>query len=107
MRQSRLDDRLQVREESFEETRDAGKDVDVSVDDGDRNPHVFRDEEGLVRGWDGWVVGEFDHAELGGQAGGRVLPVEVGLHGVRSREFLHAGEGWFVELELEVEGFRD
>lgn len=58
--------RLQMLEQTFEETGYAGEDVDVAVYDGDGYPHVFCDEEGLLFGGDVWVEGELDHAQFGG-----------------------------------------
>lgn len=66
IRQPGRDGGLEVLQESFEETWHAGQDVHVAVDYGDWNPHVLGDEQGLLFGGDGRVVGELDHAQFGG-----------------------------------------
>jgi hypothetical protein len=81
--------------------------VHVTVHDGDGNPHIIRNEDGLLLGWDLGVKGELNHAQLSIQAWRGCFPVEVWLHGVWLREAFHALEGGLVELQLETESFGD
>ena len=96
---------LEVLEQSLKETGYAREDVDVAADHRDRHPHVVGDEDGLLRVWKGGVVREFDHAQLRGEAWGWGFPVEMGLHGVGTGEFLHPLKGGLVQFEFQTECF--
>lgn len=92
-------------EESLKETGYTREDVDVAVDHCNGHPHVVGDEDSLLRVWQGGVVGEFDHAQLRGETWGWGFPVEMGLHGVGTGEFLHPLKGGLVQFEFQAEGF--
>lgn len=107
VRQPRQQAGLQAREHLLEEARDAGQDVDVAVDDGDGDPEVVGDEDDLVGVREGGVVGQLDHAQLGGLRGGVDVPVEIGVGGVGFAEGLHFLVRGVVQDEGQVEGARD
>ncbi|KAI7080725.1 Molybdopterin binding protein [Hortaea werneckii] len=91
----------------LKQSRDAGQDVDVAVDDVDGDPEVVGDEDDLVLVRQALVVGELDHAQLGA-AGGRVfVPGEVGLAWVGLGEALHALVGLLVQHDGQGEGLGD
>ena len=95
------------RENKLTQPRHAGQDVHVAVDDGDGHPQLLAWEEKLLRERPARVGRQLDHAQAGAQGGRVLVPVEVGLVGVRLGDLLHECVGLGVEDEREVEGFGD
>lgn len=87
--------------------RHTGEDVHVAVDDGDRHPQLLAGEEELLRERPARVGRQLDHAQAGAQGGRVLVPVEVGLVGVRLGELLHERVRFGVENEGEIEGLGD
>jgi len=104
VRQARQQIRLETLEQSLEQTRHTRENMDVSVNHCNRNPHVIRDEDGLLLFGNLRVMRQFDHAQFCSEPRGWLLPVEMGLHGMGSGEFLHPFEGWLVQFQLQAKG---
>lgn len=68
VRQPRQQTGFEAFQESLEETRHTGENVDVAVDHGNGHPHVVCDEDGLLFIGQGGVVRELDHAQFRGEA---------------------------------------
>lgn len=96
VRQARQQIGLEILEQSLEQTRHTRENMDVSVNHRNGNPHVIRNEDGLLLFGDRRVMRQFDHAQFRSESRGWLLPVEMGLHGMGSGELLHPLEGWLV-----------
>lgn len=96
VRQARQQIGFETLEQSLEQTRHTRENMDVSVNHRNGNPHVIRDEDGLLLFGSLRVMRKFDHAQLRSESRGGFLPVEMGLHGMGSGELLHPLEGWLV-----------
>ncbi len=79
----------------------------IAVDHGDRHPEILAREEELLCRRACAVGGQLYHAQAGAQGRRILIPVEVGLIGVRLGELLHERAGFLVQDQREIEGFGD
>jgi len=77
----------------------------IAINTGDRHPQIFLRKQHLFIEVSAFVYRQFDHSQFGFARRAVFVPGEVRLVGVGFGELLHAGVGFVVELELEVEGF--
>ncbi len=84
--------------------RHARQDMHIAVNHGDRHPEILAREEELLCRRAGAVGGQLNHAQAGAQGRRVLVPVEIGLVGVRLGELLHESAGFLVQDQREVEG---